>query len=66
MTGVEHEDAAASFDSLRPKLMRVTYRMLGSVARLPIEVPRAATQTPQTMRNGRRREIETSADGCPP
>jgi RNA polymerase sigma-70 factor (ECF subfamily) len=26
-----HEDAAASFDPLRPKLMRVAYRMLGSV-----------------------------------
>jgi RNA polymerase sigma-70 factor (ECF subfamily) len=30
--GVSHEDAAASFDPLRPKLMRVAYRMLGSVA----------------------------------
>lgn len=27
-----HEDAAASFDPLRPKLVRVAYRMLGSVA----------------------------------
>src|SRR5581483_4428399 len=27
-----HEEAAASFDPLRPKLMRVAYRMLGSVA----------------------------------
>jgi RNA polymerase sigma-70 factor (ECF subfamily) len=27
-----YEDAAASFDPLRPKLMRVAYRMLGSVA----------------------------------
>jgi RNA polymerase sigma-70 factor, ECF subfamily len=27
-----HEDAAGSFDPLRPKLMRVAYRMLGSVA----------------------------------
>ena len=27
-----HEDAAASFEPLRPKLMRVAYRMLGSVA----------------------------------
>ena len=27
-----HEDAAASFDPLRPKLLRVAYRMLGSVA----------------------------------
>ncbi|NGO53846.1 sigma-70 family RNA polymerase sigma factor [Allomesorhizobium camelthorni] len=27
-----HADAAASFDPLRPKLMRVAYRMLGSVA----------------------------------
>ncbi len=27
-----HEDAAESFDPLRPKLMRVAYRMLGSVA----------------------------------
>jgi RNA polymerase sigma-70 factor (ECF subfamily) len=32
MAGVGHEDAAASFDPLRPKLMRVAYRMLGSVA----------------------------------
>jgi RNA polymerase sigma-70 factor (ECF subfamily) len=30
--GHAHEDAAASFDPLRPKLMRVAYRMLGSVA----------------------------------
>jgi RNA polymerase sigma-70 factor (ECF subfamily) len=29
---VSYEDAAASFDPLRPKLMRVAYRMLGSVA----------------------------------
>ena len=27
-----HEDAAATFDPLRPRLMRVAYRMLGSVA----------------------------------
>jgi hypothetical protein len=26
------EDAAASFDPLRPKLIRIAYRMLGSVA----------------------------------
>jgi RNA polymerase sigma-70 factor (ECF subfamily) len=32
MPAVEHADAAASFDPLRPKLMRVAYRMLGSVA----------------------------------
>jgi len=32
MAGAGHEDAAAGFDPLRPKLMRVTYRMLGSVA----------------------------------
>lgn len=32
MAGVGHEDAAASFDPLRPTLMRVAYRMLGSVA----------------------------------
>ena len=32
MAGAEHQDAAASFDPLRPKLMRVAYRMLGSVA----------------------------------
>ena len=32
MEGVGHADAAASFDPLRPKLMRVAYRMLGSVA----------------------------------
>jgi RNA polymerase sigma-70 factor (ECF subfamily) len=32
MTGFRHEDAAASFDPLRPTLMRVAYRMLGSVA----------------------------------
>lgn len=32
MAGSPHEDAAAGFDPLRPKLMRVAYRMLGSVA----------------------------------
>jgi RNA polymerase sigma-70 factor (ECF subfamily) len=32
MESVGHEDAAASFNPLRPKLMRVAYRMLGSVA----------------------------------
>ena len=32
MVRVSHEDAAASFDPLRPKLLRVAYRMLGSVA----------------------------------
>ena len=32
MPGVDHADAAASFEPLRPKLMRVAYRMLGSVA----------------------------------
>jgi RNA polymerase sigma-70 factor (ECF subfamily) len=32
MAGMTHADAAASFDPLRPKLMRVAYRMLGSVA----------------------------------
>jgi RNA polymerase sigma-70 factor, ECF subfamily len=32
MAGLEHEDAAASFDPLRPKLVRVAYRMLGSIA----------------------------------
>lgn len=32
MADMKHEDAAASFDPLRPKLMRVAYRMLGSVA----------------------------------
>jgi RNA polymerase sigma-70 factor (ECF subfamily) len=32
MAGVRHEDAAASFDPQRPKLMRVAYRMLGAVA----------------------------------
>lgn len=32
MAGLRDEDAAASFAPLRPKLMRVAYRMLGSVA----------------------------------
>jgi RNA polymerase sigma-70 factor (ECF subfamily) len=32
MESVAHADAAASFDPLRRKLMRVAYRMLGSVA----------------------------------
>jgi RNA polymerase sigma-70 factor, ECF subfamily len=32
MAAATHQDAAASFDPLRPKLMRVAYRMLGSVA----------------------------------
>ena len=31
-TAARYEDAAASFNPLRPKLMRVAYRMLGSVA----------------------------------
>ncbi|CDN49396.1 sigma-70 family RNA polymerase sigma factor [Neorhizobium galegae] len=32
MEGLDHSDAAASFDPLRPKLLRVAYRMLGSVS----------------------------------
>src|ERR1700742_201417 len=32
MAGATHEAAAASFDPLRPKLIRVAYRMLGSMA----------------------------------
>ena len=32
MADIGREDATASFDPLRPKLMRVAYRMLGSVA----------------------------------
>ncbi|WP_105425547.1 sigma-70 family RNA polymerase sigma factor [Neorhizobium tomejilense] len=32
MQGLDRSDAAASFDPLRPKLMRVAYRMLGSVS----------------------------------
>ncbi|ALM51916.1 sigma-70 family RNA polymerase sigma factor [Halomonas huangheensis] len=32
MTSAGHEDAAVGFDALRPVLMRVAYRMLGSVA----------------------------------
>lgn len=32
MTDTTHQDAAASFDPLRPKLMRIAYRMLGSIA----------------------------------
>ncbi len=32
MTAASPQDAAASFDPLRPKLIRVAYRMLGSVA----------------------------------
>ena len=32
MVNVNREDAAAGFDPLRPKLLRVAYRMLGSVA----------------------------------
>ncbi|NUS67468.1 MAG: RNA polymerase sigma factor SigJ, partial [Ensifer adhaerens] len=32
MADSAHEDAAAVFDPLRPKLVRVAYRMLGSVA----------------------------------
>ena len=32
MAGTAHADAAASFDPLGPKLMRVAYRMLASVA----------------------------------
>src|SRR6266481_4058133 len=32
MMNARSEDAAATFEPLRPKLMRVAYRMLGSVA----------------------------------
>jgi RNA polymerase sigma-70 factor, ECF subfamily len=32
MAGTSQKDAAASFDPLRPKLTRIAYRMLGSVA----------------------------------
>jgi RNA polymerase sigma-70 factor, ECF subfamily len=32
MAGITHEDATADFDPLGPRLMRVAYRMLGSVA----------------------------------
>lgn len=32
MTDLSGEDAVATFDPLRPKLVRVAYRMLGSVA----------------------------------
>src|SRR5215510_8252286 len=32
MTGEPGADAAASFDPLRPRLARIAYRMLGSVA----------------------------------
>jgi RNA polymerase sigma-70 factor, ECF subfamily len=32
MVDSAYEDAAAVFDPLRPKLVRVAYRMLGSVA----------------------------------
>jgi DNA-directed RNA polymerase specialized sigma24 family protein len=32
MAATSGADAAASFDPLRPRLMRIAYRMLGSVA----------------------------------
>ncbi len=32
MEGISNHDAAATFDPLRPKLIRIAYRMLGSVA----------------------------------
>ena len=32
MAGALQSDAAASFDPLRPRLIRIAYRMLGSVA----------------------------------
>lgn len=32
MAGMSKEDAAAAFDPLRPRLIRIAYRMLGSVA----------------------------------
>jgi RNA polymerase sigma-70 factor (ECF subfamily) len=32
MTGTSNQEAAATFDPLRPRLIRVAYRMLGSVA----------------------------------
>jgi len=32
MAGVGHDDVAQGLEPLRPKLMRIGYRMLGSVA----------------------------------
>lgn len=32
MAGADGQEAAASFDPLRPRLTRIAYRMLGSVA----------------------------------
>ena len=41
------EDAAAAFDALRPRLLRIAYRMLGQVADAESEkVVEAISQTP--------------------
>lgn len=52
MTRVENTDAAESFDPLRPKLMRVAYRMLGSVADAEDMVQEAFIRWMKTDRSG--------------
>jgi hypothetical protein len=48
MSGLDHQDAAASFEPLRPRLTRVAYRMLGSVA----DAMPADTASPPARGNG--------------
>jgi RNA polymerase sigma-70 factor (ECF subfamily) len=52
MAGVGPEDAAASFEPLRPKLARVAYRMLGSVADAEDVTQEAFIRWMQTDRDG--------------
>jgi RNA polymerase sigma-70 factor, ECF subfamily len=51
-TAASHDNAAASFEPLRPKLMRVAYRMLGSVADAEDAVQEAFIRWMRTDRGG--------------
>jgi RNA polymerase sigma-70 factor (ECF subfamily) len=51
-TRPKHEDAATSFEPLRPKLIRIAYRMLGSVADAEDAVQEAFIRWMRTDRDG--------------
>lgn len=52
MADATPSDAAASFDPLRPKLVRIAYRMLGSVADADDMVQEAFIRWLRTDRSG--------------